>query len=254
MKLLIISDAHANIWALNKILNVEKEYDKLIFAGDLVDYGVAPHEIIEALKGNEKAVIVYGNHDQHAVQVYRTEDYKNMPNGLHKWVHNNLCKMSEADIEYLNNLPRQQYFYADGYAYLVQHQYKIGKYDIVECRHQFMEFWKDSTPKDMWDAPKKRMIFGHTHRQCIHIIDEDMEWINPGSISYRRPDDPDKTAHYMIIDDGKIAMKQVEYDRSHLYDEAIREHKLGRMKKTEIQDFMFFFGNAKTSRDELEDI
>lgn len=251
MKLLVLSDAHANIWALNQILEEEKEYDKLIFAGDMVDYGIAPHEVIVKLQSNEKAIIVYGNHDKYAVDISRTEYYENMPVGLHKWVHHNLCRMTKEDIEYLDKLPRQQYFYADGYAYLIQHQYLLGKYDIVESRKQFIDFWQESTPKEMWDAPKKRMIFGHTHRQCIHILDENMEWINPGSISYRRPDDSDKTAHYMIIEDGKIIMKQIDYDRKPLYEEAIKEHKLGRMKKTEIQDFMFFFGDAKTSRDEL---
>ena len=142
-------------------------------------------------------------------------------------------------------------FYADGYAYLMQHQYILGKYDCIENRKQFMDFWKESTPEEMWDAPKKRMIFGHTHRQCIHILDEGMEWINPGSISYRRPDDPDKRAHYMTIEEGDIKMKQVEYNRKPLYDEAVKQYYKGKMKLTEIQDFMFFFGDAKTSRDEV---
>lgn len=78
-----------------------------------------------------------------------------------------------------------------------------------------------------------------------------MEWLNPGSISYRRPDDPEKTAQYMVITDGNISMKCVEYDRSPLYQEALRQEEEGRMACTEIQDFMFFFGDAKSTREPL---
>ena len=85
MKILVLSDAHANIWALNKILETEKNYDKLVFAGDMVDYGIAPHEVIEALRNNSKATIVYGNHDRYAIEIRNTEDYSIMPDGSYKW-------------------------------------------------------------------------------------------------------------------------------------------------------------------------
>lgn len=67
-----------------------------------------------------------------------------------------------------------------------------------------------------------------------------MEWINPGSISYRRPDDPDKTAHYAVILDGNIQLKSIAYDRTLQLAEAKRLLKNDRMMRTELQDFMFF--------------
>ena len=42
MKLLVLSDAHANIWALRQVMEQEQDYDYLAFAGDMVDYGIAP--------------------------------------------------------------------------------------------------------------------------------------------------------------------------------------------------------------------
>ena len=84
-------------------------------------------------------------------------------------------------------------------------------------------------------------------------LGDGLEWINPGSISYRRPDDAEKGAQYMVITDGNITMRCIEYDRSQLYDEALQQLKKGRMMESEIQDFMFFFGNAKSSRDPLPD-
>ena len=63
------------------------------------------------------------------------------------------------------------------------------------------------------------MVFGHTHRQCVHILGDGMEWLNPGSVSYHRLDDPDKDARYMVITDGSIKMRSLPSwlrDRSNL--------------------------------------
>lgn len=65
------------------------------------------------------------------------------------------------------------------------------------------------------------MIFGHTHRRAIHYLSNHELWMNPGSISYRRPDDPSKEAHYMTITDGRIDMKSLQYDRSPLLQAAL---------------------------------
>lgn len=39
MKVLVVSDVHANIAALNTILEKEADYDILCCAGDYTDYG-----------------------------------------------------------------------------------------------------------------------------------------------------------------------------------------------------------------------
>ena len=152
------------------------------------------------------------------------------------------------DIDWMKQLPEKAYFEADGWSYGIAHQYDNG-YGTVESRYAFDQYWNASYGAEC--DGKRRLIFGHTHRQCIHTLGEGMEWINPGSISYRRPDDPDKTAHYAVILDGKIQLKSIAYDRTLQLAEAKRLLKNDRMMRTELQDFMFFFGDAKTSRDPL---
>ena len=44
MKTLILSDIHANYPALKAVLEQDGSYDKLIFLGDVVDYGPHPKE------------------------------------------------------------------------------------------------------------------------------------------------------------------------------------------------------------------
>jgi len=251
VKLLVLSDAHANIWALREIIKEEKNFDSLAFAGDMVDYGIAPSQVIAWFRSAENAFIVQGNHDLHIVNVAKSTVLTQVPDKQYKWVHYNLERMSRGEIDYLEQLPKYSCFYADGWAYLLTHQYVEGSYDVIENRSQFLDFWKANTPMSYWDAHRKRMIFGHSHRQCIHILGNGMEWINPGSISYRRPDDPEKTAQYMVICDGDVVMKGIWYDRNPLYQEALRQAKEGRMMRTEIQDFMFFFGNAGSAREPI---
>ena len=58
----------------------------------------------------------------------------------------------------------------------------------------------------------------------------------------------------MVVENGTIHMKNVPYDRSELYQEAMRQLHQGRMMDTEIQDFRFFFGDAQASRDPLPEV
>jgi hypothetical protein len=43
-------------------------------------------------------------------------------------------------------------------------------------------------------------------------------WANPGSVSYRRPDDLDQTAHYATIIDGALSLSRISYDHSVLFE------------------------------------
>ena len=88
----------------------------------------------------------------------------------------------------------------------------------------------------------------------MHLLGEGALWLNPGSVSYRRPDDPDKRAHYMVIEDGRVRFGAVSYDRSALLSKTQEIHRSGRMLATNLQDAYFFFGDARTTRDPLPEI
>lgn len=250
MKLLVISDLHSNIWALEAVLSREQDYDLLCCAGDLVDYGTAPCEVVDRMQDIGKKILVRGNHDVHTVNIYKENKFQTVSPEEYKWVHHNCRRLGAERISYLNSLPEHETFEADGCVYLIRHQYDAG-YGTIESRSQFDRYWAAYADQRYADAKNRRMIFGHSHRQCIHVLDEGMLWLNPGSISYRRPDDPDKTAHYAVIENGEISLKRVSYDRSCLFREARELAEKHGMMETELQDFFFFFGDAVTSRDPL---
>ena len=59
MKVLVVSDVHANIAALNTILEKEADYDVLCCAGDYTDYGIYPAEVIERFRNLKHASCVW---------------------------------------------------------------------------------------------------------------------------------------------------------------------------------------------------
>jgi len=70
MKILILSDIHSNIVALEAIWAKEKDSDLVYCAGDLVDYGPYPQEVIAWLQAHE-VPCVQGNHDAWVCLNYR---------------------------------------------------------------------------------------------------------------------------------------------------------------------------------------
>lgn len=63
MRVLILSDIHANLVALETVLNAtEGRYDVLWCLGDVVGYGPRPNECVEMMR-ERAALCVMGNHD-----------------------------------------------------------------------------------------------------------------------------------------------------------------------------------------------
>ena len=249
MRLLILSDIHANIAALRAIEKDAGAVDAIYCAGDYVDYGTDPHEAIGWVR-EHGAHCVMGNHDRHLLNIlFSGEVDAFRGTNRYKWVHDHCERVTDEDIAFLAALPQHMSFEADGAAYLMQHQMLDNSYDMPESVQTFDAFWR------VWYAgeskPERRMISGHTHRRLVHRLDNDRRWLNPGSASYRRPDDRDKRAHYMLIEDGDIRFGAVEYDRSAMLARAMDYVKKGTMLETDLQDAMFFFGDAPTSREPL---
>lgn len=195
-------------------------------------------------------IIVQGNHDRTVLTAFHHGAFDALKPHDRKWAHHNGQLLSASEVEFLEGLPMWDGFIADGWAYLVSHQYGPG-YETIESLAQFDAFWRKAAPPALREEKRRRIVFGHSHRRCVHVLGSGSEWINPGSASYRRPDDPDKEAHYAVIENGDVRLMRVPYDRTPLYDEAIRLYKAGEMMETELQDFFFFFGPAKTTRDPL---
>lgn len=242
MKILLISDVHSNICALEAIEQHE-HFDEVWCCGDLVDFGPFPVETIQWMQSHH-ARCVLGNHDAYVLSLTAQDCRHAYDIHTWQWAHHNFEQLDRSALDYLRSLPHTLHLTADGIHYQMQHQYD-QYYGTPQSLSQFSTFWKGS------DVSQRRLVFGHSHRRCIHQLDEHTMWINPGSASYRRPDDHDKRAHYMILDDGQVRFGAVSYDRSKLLSATQDMLQDGRMLSTHLQDAFFFFGDASTTRDPL---
>ena len=210
MKTLILSDIHSNIYALEAILAHEKDSDQIICAGDLVDYGPNPQAVVNWAQANQ-IPCVKGNHDQWVVLQYRAGNFlESVDANERAWVHHNASLLSESEIEFLAQLPEALTFICDGMTYGLTHQYR--EYDEIVSLYAFDQFCQST-----FNSPINRLIIGHTHRQAIRYLSDELLWLNPGSVSYRRYGDPDQTAHYIVITDGHLSLRRLTYDLKPVY-------------------------------------
>ena len=219
MKTLIISDIHSNIYALEAIWAKEKDCDLVLCAGDLVDWGPYPKEVIAWIQAHGVPT-VQGNHDAWVALYYRRG--RSLPNPTSEergWVHYTASQLSEADILFLEDLPETLTFSLDGVEYGMTHL--IHKQSELVSRHAFAQFRQER----FGGAAYTRLITGHTHFQGVRQLSNAWLWLNPGSVSYRRRGDPDKTAHYIVVssasgENGRISLNRLAYDRRKLYTAA----------------------------------
>jgi putative phosphoesterase len=235
LKILVLSDIHSNIFALEAVWKKEGDCDLILCAGDLVDYGPYPREVIGWVR--EHAVrCVQGNHDAWVALNFRNGNtLEKVPAVERGWVNLTAGLLKEEDAWLLENLPRSLAFELDGITYGMVHLYR--DYNEIVSLHAFKQF-RAETFDHAIPTNISRLIMGHTHRQSIRYLSDEYFWLNPGSASYRRRDDPDQAAHYATIIDGKISLKRLEYDITPLY----RFVQKISLKESEMEVANFFFG------------
>ncbi len=74
MRILILSDLHANYHALDAILRAAGQFDQIWCLGDVVGYGPEPNECIERLRAFD-LVCLAGNHDLAVAEKLGLDDF-----------------------------------------------------------------------------------------------------------------------------------------------------------------------------------
>lgn len=225
MKILLISDIHSNVQGLEAVLTAEADADVIYCAGDLVDYGPYPREVLDLLR-DRNIPCVKGNHDERVVEF--ALDWASwadiQPDDRH-WVHQNVEALDPDDIHFLATLPEYLEFSADGHAYHMRHRGAEG-YEPIQLLPEFETLWSTGGSPSHTDVQTSRVIVGHTHIQAVHYLRNDRLWLNPGSVSYRstRQDmDLSRDAEYMTVVDGNVSFHRQSYDlrRTFLFTKAL---------------------------------
>jgi putative phosphoesterase len=198
MRILLVSDVHANWPALDAI---REPFDICLSLGDLVDYGTDPSPCVEWARKHVTHG-VRGNHDHGAAQrvfVNGAAGFRYLTSITRPLT----CeKLSETDRRYLAALPLTKYLTLNGKRYLLIHATPRDPMD--EFGPPDVDFWirrLDGIDVDF-------VCCGHTHQPYI-LQTGKTTIINPGSVGLPRDGDP--RASYAIIADNVIELRRVEY-------------------------------------------
>lgn len=216
MHLAILSDVHANLDALDAVLqdvDIKKIRD-ILFLGDAVGYGPDPNECVELIK-ERCNVIVAGNHDWGVIGRTDITYFNEYARTAIEWT---VEVLTEENLRILKSFPIQE---------------KMEKEDMLLVH---------STPKEpeewhyllsLWDAEinfdyfhSKYCFLGHSHfpfiieklpsgelltyKEKASKGQAERYIMNVGSVG--QPRDGDPRASYAVVDDEKMEIVRVSYN------------------------------------------
>ena len=218
MRILVISDIHANYTALEAVLKDAGTVDETWCLGDMVGYGPDPNAVVEEIRVIPNLTCILGNHDMAVIGKIPMEAFNGDARRALEY-HEKV--LSASNMDFLRAVP---------------HNLKVrGEVSIVHGSP------RDSVWEYILNTLSARLNFdhfttpwcfvGHSHLQCMFQLDTNNDRvslspiragehymlrpraiINPGSVG--QPRDRDPRAAYAIYDtDGHIwEPRRVEYN------------------------------------------
>ncbi|HEY2119849.1 MAG TPA: metallophosphoesterase family protein [Candidatus Acidoferrum sp.] len=237
MRLLVLSDIHANLTALEAALEAATgNWDRVVCLGDVVGYGPDPNEVTTRVRELD-ATTIRGNHDKAVTDLMGTDDFNPIARAAVLW---SRAQLSNENLDWLANLP-QGPMESDGI--VLVHGAFQDEDEYVFTPAQALEGLLDST------LPVT--FYGHTHHQggfsyqdtqldvlqlhprdseersALRLEREKRYLLNPGSIG--QPRDGDPRAGFAIAD---LEHEIVEFWRVPYDIEEVQE----RMRKAKLPE------------------
>lgn len=210
MRYLVLSDIHANLEALDAVLEASAGAgcDDLLVLGDLVGYGADPNAVVERIRALKPRAVIRGNHDKVGAGIEPSDAFNTVARAAIRWTYEAL---SDDNRDWLAELPAGP----------------LAVDDLLEICHgtpfdEDMYVFDDADVLRAMQASSRRLcLYGHTHvqvgyrlaaqsltletadiRRPLHVtIAHGHYLINPGSVG--QPRDGDPRAGYAVYDAGR---------------------------------------------------
>ncbi|HEX7183434.1 MAG TPA: metallophosphoesterase family protein, partial [Thermoanaerobaculia bacterium] len=215
MRYLILSDMHANWDAFEVVLRRarRKRFDAVLVLGDLVGYGGAPNQVVEAVRRlGPRLFTVRGNHDKVVAGIDNGANFNQTALTAAQWT---TGRLTPANLRYVRDLP--------------QGPVQIEK-EVAICHGSPLDedtyVFSDVEAYEIFSRfPVPVTFFGHTHIPSLFSLEgrrlgvaalrgdggsillnpEGRYLINPGSIG--QPRDRDPRASYMTYDSKRRVVR-----------------------------------------------
>ncbi len=212
MRIAVVSDIHGNNTAFQAVIR-DLRYlrpDLVFHGGDLVDGGSKPVDVLDQIRDLGWPGVL-GNADEIYTRPECLDEFagqSSAPASLWTCVRERAAAtrngLGESRIRWMRSLPRLQLHNSIALTH--------AKPDDV---------WRspghDASDSDLADAyvslGKQVVIFGHIHRPFVRSIAAGGHAVtiaNAGSVGL--PYDGDRRAGYLLLDDGHVTIRRVEYD------------------------------------------
>jgi predicted phosphodiesterase len=208
VRYLILSDMHANWDAFETVLRRarRKRYEAVLVLGDLVGYGAAPNQVVEAVRRlGPRLFTVRGNHDKVVTGIDSGGNFNQTALTAAQWT---TGRLTPGNLRYVRELPRGPLKVEEGLA--ICHGSPLDEDTYV---FSDVDAWEIFSRYEM-----PVTFFGHTHIPSLFWLEGRLlgvkalrgtsgrialapggrYLINPGSIG--QPRDRDPRASYMIYD------------------------------------------------------
>jgi predicted phosphodiesterase len=217
MRILVFSDIHANLSALEAVLASAGQIDAAWCLGDLVGYGPDPNECIQRVNDLPNLKCILGNHDAAALEQIDPATFNPEARQALHWTQNTL---SEFSLSFLRHLPEridlEEVTLVHGSPRQPVWEYLLDTYNATRC----FDFFQS-----------QHCFVGHTHLPIIYHLPAERRLarlvlpeancqvsleprmiINPGSVG--QPRDRDPRAAYIIYDPEEFTcdFHRVEYE------------------------------------------
>ena len=203
MLVLVISDIHANLTALDRVLEDARSFDAVWCLGDLVGYGPDPNECIARVRQLPQLTCLIGNHDLAALGSIPLHRFNTDASASVSWTRDHLSEVSTAYLQTLkaktsappftlaHGSPRQEVW-----EYILDHHSADRNFDVLETDyclvgHSHLPIAFVRYPGESYCLPVQLPV-GIPMSLTPRMI------LNPGSVG--QPRDLDPRAAYALLD------------------------------------------------------
>ena len=209
MRIGLVSDIHANLPALEAVLDDMPAVDEVVCVGDVVGYNPWPAACVERIRSVAVAT-VRGNHDRTVETPERYRANRMAEAGLEHATR----ELSADQLAWLRSLPRATRF--GGGDFLLVHSHPDPAHeDAYVYPSEFATLAPAIEAVEATDdgdgGPLAGLVLGHTHVQGVRWVGDRLV-VNPGSVGQPRDGDPDAAYAVLETSEPAVDLRRVSYD------------------------------------------
>jgi predicted phosphodiesterase len=219
MRILILSDIHSNLVALEAVLGAAGSFDALWCLGDTIGYGPRPNECIELMRQHAQIAIT-GNHDLASLGKIDLRDFNPDARKANIW---NGGQLKDENRAWLEPLPPtihvdKQFLVAHGsprepiWEYLLMPDQAIANFELFPNQVCFIGHSHVQLGFRMRNGSEHAERFIPDTGRTLELNASTRYFINPGSVG--QPRDQNPQAAYAMLDtaSGSIRFQRIGYD------------------------------------------